>query len=76
MGGVLSSEESGGALQSVECHIADLITAIKPDGTIFHQSPASERILGHHPEETLGKNVYDYLHLDDLERVRLAWKRR
>jgi PAS domain-containing protein len=47
---------------------SDIITVLEADGTIRYQSPATERVLGYRPEELVGKNVFDYGHLDDMPR--------
>jgi diguanylate cyclase (GGDEF)-like protein/PAS domain S-box-containing protein len=43
------------------------------DGTILYESPSIERILGYRPEELVGKNVFAYVHPQDLERVLSAF---
>ena len=46
---------------------SDIITVITSDGTIRYVSPAVERVAGYHPEELVGKNVYDYVSPHNLE---------
>ena len=48
-------------------HSSDIITVIASDGTIRYVSPAVERVTGYHPEELVGKNVYDYASPHNLE---------
>src|SRR5262249_31424795 len=36
---------------------------------IRYQSPSTHKILGYAPEELIGRNVYVYLHPDDIPRV-------
>ncbi|HIK32050.1 MAG TPA: response regulator [Oscillatoriales cyanobacterium M59_W2019_021] len=43
-----------------------------PDGTFLYISPACEPLLGYKPEEAIGKNFYDFLHPQDLNRLNLA----
>lgn len=43
----------------------DIITVVSADGTIDYKSPSSERVLGYKPEELVGKNIFDYIHLED-----------
>jgi two-component system, cell cycle sensor histidine kinase and response regulator CckA len=45
---------------------SDLITILKPDGTLSYKSPAVERVLGFKPEELAGKRAFDFIHPDDL----------
>jgi PAS domain S-box-containing protein len=47
----------------------DIVTLLDPDGTIRLQSPSVERHLGYKPEEMIGRNVFDFVHKDDRERV-------
>jgi diguanylate cyclase (GGDEF)-like protein/PAS domain S-box-containing protein len=49
---------------------SDVVTLLGTDGTIRYQSPSVRRILGYRPEEMLGENAFDYVHPEDLERVR------
>ncbi len=43
------------------------------EGTIRYQSPAVERILGHRPEEMVGKYAFDYVHPEDVVAVAEAF---
>jgi diguanylate cyclase (GGDEF)-like protein/PAS domain S-box-containing protein len=52
---------------------SDVVTLLRAVGTIRYQSPSVERILGYRPEETVGDNVFDYVHPDDRERVEMAF---
>ncbi len=51
---------------------SDVITVIGPDGTILYQTPSVKRILGHEPEDRVGKNVFEnpLIHPDDAARQR------
>ena len=53
---------------------SDLVTVLRPDGGIVYESPACERMLGYRPEELIGRNCLDFIHPDDLERVRNAFE--
>ena len=44
----------------------DLITIIDGSGTITYASPSIRRMLGYSPEFIEGKNLYDFLHHDDI----------
>ncbi|MDX1521936.1 MAG: PAS domain S-box protein, partial [Anaerolineae bacterium] len=44
------------------------------DGLIRYQSPSVERVLGHPPDEMIGKNVFDFIHPDDLEIARQSFE--
>ena len=53
---------------------SDLVTVLRPDGAIIYESPACERLLGYRPDERIGCNCLDYIHPDDLVRVRSAFE--
>ena len=55
-------------------HASEVITIQSADGTIRYESPSVERILGYRPEDLIGRNVFDYVHPDDLERVSGLYK--
>jgi PAS domain S-box-containing protein len=61
------------ALQRSEEHFrslienaSDIITVLGKDGAISFVSPSSQRVLGYEPEELIGKNVFNFVHPDDL----------
>lgn len=56
--------------RSLVQNASDIITVIRPDGTILYQSPSIERVLGYKPEELIGRNAYTVipLHPDDHAR--------
>lgn len=48
----------------------DIIRILDREGHIIYDSPSSEKILGYPVGYTLGKTPFDFIHPDDLERVR------
>ena len=48
----------------------DIITVVDEFGTIVYKSPSSELQLGHRPEEYLGRNIFEFIHPDDIARAR------
>ena len=52
---------------------SDLVTVIETTGIVRYQSAAIERMLGYSQEELVGKNAFDYVHPDDLQRVKIAY---
>ena len=48
----------------------DIITVVDEFGTIVYKSPSSEQHLGHRPEECLGRNIFEFVHPDDIARAR------
>jgi diguanylate cyclase (GGDEF)-like protein/PAS domain S-box-containing protein len=53
----------------------DLISVVAPDGTVTYCSPALRTLLGWEPEETVGRNVFEFVHRDDADMVRAAFQR-
>jgi diguanylate cyclase (GGDEF)-like protein/PAS domain S-box-containing protein len=52
---------------------SDIITLLGTDGTVHYQSPSIKHILNYRPEELVGKSIFDYVHPEDLGRVRRAF---
>jgi PAS domain S-box-containing protein len=46
-------------------HAADIVAVLGPDGSISYISPAVERLLGHRPEELIGRDALDGVHPED-----------
>jgi len=44
---------------------SDLISIVDKDGIILYLSPSAVHLLGYQPEEQTGKNVTEYIHLED-----------
>ena len=56
-------------LRFVVQNFSEIVMVVDPDGTLRYTSPAFERIVGYDPGEVSGKNVFDFVHPDDLSRV-------
>ncbi|WP_166178451.1 sensor domain-containing protein [Rubrobacter tropicus] len=56
-------------MRSVLENSSEIVSIVDPDGTLRYANPAWSRILGYDPEETVGMNVLDYVHPDDLPHV-------
>ncbi|HET9077914.1 MAG TPA: EAL domain-containing protein [Acidimicrobiales bacterium] len=56
-------------LQALLAHASEMTVLLDAEGTITYASPASIRLLGHRPEEVVGRSALDFLHPDDLERA-------
>jgi PAS domain S-box-containing protein len=56
-------------------HASEVITILGADGTILYESPSIERILGYRSEDLVGRNILDYVHPEDLERVSGLYKK-
>jgi diguanylate cyclase (GGDEF)-like protein/PAS domain S-box-containing protein len=53
----------------------DLISVVDAAGTIRYQSHAVRHLLGYEPSETVGRNVADLVHPEDLEHSKAALRR-
>lgn len=49
---------------------SDVITILDREGKYLYMSPSSKATLGRPPEFWLGRNVLEFIHPDDIERVR------
>ncbi|MFP7297994.1 diguanylate cyclase domain-containing protein [Neobacillus niacini] len=47
----------------------DLISYLNPDGTYKYLSPSSLELLGYHHEDLVGRNLYEYLYPEEMEKV-------
>jgi diguanylate cyclase (GGDEF)-like protein/PAS domain S-box-containing protein len=56
-------------LRFVVQNFSEIVMVVDPDGTLRYASPAFEQILGYDPGEVPGKNIFDFVHPDDLTRV-------
>jgi|GEM_PF-1608659 len=50
-------------------HASDAIAVNDENGRFVYVSPAVEQLLGHTPEQFLGRTVLDFVHPDDRDRV-------
>src|SRR5207247_29151 len=53
----------------------DIVTVIGEDGTFQYASPSVERLLGYRPGELLQRNVFQFVHPDDVPLVAEALAR-
>jgi len=51
---------------------ADLVVAFDDEGTIVFANEASVSLIGHPPADLVGRQVFEFIHADDLERAMLA----
>jgi PAS domain S-box-containing protein len=48
---------------------SDVISVLRTDGTILYVSPSVITILGYQPDELIGKNAFEFVHLEDLPQM-------
>jgi two-component system, cell cycle sensor histidine kinase and response regulator CckA len=49
---------------------SDMIALVGADGMILYASPSTSRILGYSLDEFVGRDAFELIHPDDLERIR------
>ena len=59
-------------LRTVTDQGTDLVTVVRPDGTVLYQSRGVPALLGRSAEGMLGRSVLEGIHPDDLTRVQRA----
>jgi PAS domain S-box-containing protein len=52
----------------------DILAILGADGKILFENAAVERVLGYTPKERIGRNVFDFIHPDDLPRTFEAFR--
>lgn len=57
-------------------HSADLMLLLDLQGNIVWASPSNRTLLGHDPQQLIGKPVSEFIHPDDREPQRRAFQRR
>src|SRR5215470_10942520 len=50
----------------------DLIVVVGEDGTILYVSPSVRRLLGYEPDAWMGLRLFDFIHPEDVPRLREA----
>jgi diguanylate cyclase (GGDEF)-like protein/PAS domain S-box-containing protein len=54
---------------------SDIVAVLEEDGTLRYISPSVERVLGHRPEDLVGKSAFDYVHPESIELVSSSFAR-
>lgn len=70
----LAVRESEQRFRNVVQHSSDIISVVALDGTIIFESPAMERILGHHAASLVGQSCFEHFHRDDHAAIRAAFR--
>src|SRR5262245_41118926 len=55
-------------------HSADVIVLIGADARFTYASASSFRVLGRPPEDVVGRDCFELMHPDDVERCGLIWR--
>jgi PAS domain S-box-containing protein len=65
-----TDEEEQDWFETLIEHGNDLITVVKPDGTVRYQSATSDAVLGYSPDDLRGERYVDFVHPEDEGNVR------
>jgi diguanylate cyclase (GGDEF)-like protein/PAS domain S-box-containing protein len=58
--------ESEERFRALVQNATDMISILDPGANVLYESPSHQRILGHPPEERLGRSALDLIHPEDL----------
>ncbi len=62
--------------RSLVQNASDVVSILRPDGSIRYVTPAIERVLGYSERDVVGRSIFHLLHPDEIERAtRLLEKR-
>jgi len=82
LGGLFAREEDRQALEQSETrfrslvqNLSDVITVLNPTGEILYETVAAERMSGYSSRQRIGASIFDFLHPDDVERVKVVARR-
>lgn len=56
-------------------NISDVVMRTSPDDHYLYISPSCRTILGYEPEELIGHSIYEFVHPDDAQIIRIAQHR-
>lgn len=66
--------KSEAKFQALVQNSSDVIMVLNADGTVAYASPCSQSILGLSPEEIEGKNLFNFIHPDDVSTAITSFK--
>jgi len=66
---VEGEEPEGSDYRLLAENVTDLVSRHTPSGVYLYASPSFWELIGYTPEELVGRDIYDFIHPDDLEEV-------
>lgn len=57
-------------LREIIQNISDIIVKADVDGTIKYVTPAKDNVIGYGIDNVIGKNIFDFIHIDDRNSVK------
>ena len=67
-------EATEGRYRAMTESAMDIVTVLDRDANIVYQSPSVKHLLGHDPQDMIGKCQYDLIHREDVERMRSSFE--
>ncbi len=67
------AEDRDARFRALVRYSSDVITVIGADGAVRFNTPAVEPVLGYQPEELVGRQVWEFVHPDDLAEVQMRF---
>jgi len=64
---LMHDEDSEERFRQLIENTSDIISIVEPDGLIRYQSPSVEKVLGHDPDQMIGRRLSDFVHPDDVD---------
>jgi diguanylate cyclase (GGDEF)-like protein/PAS domain S-box-containing protein len=61
-----SARESEQRFRHLIENASDMVLVLEESGSIRYVSPAIERIMGYHPDEVIGRDIFEFVHPEDL----------
>ncbi len=69
----------GDLLHALMDHLDEVVLCCTPEGTITFANAATRLVLGHHPDQVLGRNLVEFVHPDEQDEAAeslLRWEGR
>ena len=60
-------------LQFLIQHVPEIVIVIDPSGTVRFSNPQLEKVLGLRTADVVGRNIFDFIHPDDVHRAAMEY---
>src|SRR5215831_3652725 len=60
-------------LQFLIQHVSEIVIVIDPSGTVRFSNPQLEKVLGLRTADVVGRNIFDFIHPDDVHRATMEY---
>ncbi len=69
----MPAEKSGAYFRALFENALEVITIIDRRGDIVYENPSNEKFVGYSREEMIGRNVFEFIHPEDMPRITAAF---